>query len=244
MRAALHAELVRITTVRGLRLGAILAALALPVVSLLVASTGGTGKGDTVTSAAATGTIVGLLGFGTWAAAYTAADHAHGSITVSLALVPHRPTLYAARLGAVAAIAAVAGLLAAAASYVVVAAASPAGSHHPGHPLALLAVVAAYAVVAVCGAAAGIALRGTTAATVLVAVALLAPKLAGALLGGLQHWVIGAVPSTVVTQFVSGAQLPHEQAFPGGAWAALGAMVLVGAGTVLASGAVFLRRDA
>ncbi|MBO0842762.1 MAG: hypothetical protein J2O46_06225, partial [Nocardioides sp.] len=127
MRHALAAELTRITTVRGLRLGALLAALALPVLSLLVAGTGGTGAHDTVTSAAATGTIVGLLGFGAWAAAYTASEYAHGSITVSLALVPHRPTLYAARTAAVAAIAGAAGLVAALVSLLAVAAASPAG---------------------------------------------------------------------------------------------------------------------
>lgn len=244
MRAALTAELVRISTVRGLRLGALLATLALPALSLLVAGTGGLGAHDTVTSAAATGTVVGLLGFGTWAAAYAGSEYAHGSLTVSLALVPRRATLYAARIAAVATVAAAAGLVSALVSLLAAAAASPAGAHHLGHPLALLAVVPAYAVVAAAGAAVAIALRGTTGGIAVVAVALLAPKAAGELLGSLQRWVVGASPSTVVTQFVGGAQLPAEQAFPGGSWAGLVAMLLVGAVVVFATGAAFRRRDA
>lgn len=244
MRPAFHAELIRLTTVRGLWLGALLATLALPLLSLLVASTGGTGTGDTITSVAATGTIVGLLGFGSWAAAYAASDHAHGSIAVSLALVPRRRTLVAARMGVVAAIAGVAGLVGALVSVVVVAAASPARGHHLGHPAALLAIAPTYAVVAAVGAGVGLALGDSTPAIVVVAVALLAPKPAGQLLGGLQRWVVGASPSTVVTQFVGGAQLPSDQRFPGGEWAALAAMAVAAIAVVTVTGAAFLRRDA
>ena len=59
MRAAFHAEVLKITTVRGLWLGAVLATVAVPLFSLLVVGTGGLGVEDTATSGAATGTIVG-----------------------------------------------------------------------------------------------------------------------------------------------------------------------------------------
>lgn len=239
MTPSLRAELVRITTVRGLWLGALLAALALPVLSLLVASTGGVGAHDTLTSAAATGTIVGLLGFGTWAAAYAASDYAHGSIGVSLALVPRRPTLYAARVGVVALVAGVSGLVAALVSLLVVWAAGPAVGHRLGDPSALLSVVPAYAVVAAVGAAAGFALRATTASIGVMVIILLTPKAAAGLLGGLQPVVIGASPPTVVTQFVGGAQLPSDQAFPGGPFLALIAMAAVGLVIVAAVGVTF-----
>ena len=55
MKSAFHSELVKILTVRGLRVGAALALLAIPLTSLLVTSTGGLGEADTLTSGAATG---------------------------------------------------------------------------------------------------------------------------------------------------------------------------------------------
>lgn len=242
--SAWHAELIRVVTVRGLWWGAVLSALAAPLFSLLVVSTGGLGAHDTLTSGATTGTMVGLLGFGAWAAACTSGDHAHGTITLSLALVPRRRTLYAARLGALSGVAGVVAALAAAVSLLVVVAASPAGSHPLGHPLHLAAAVPAYAVVAAVGAALGVVLRSTTSAILVTAAALLLPQAAGTLLGGLQRWVVGASPATVVSRFAGNVRLPADESFPGGEWAALAAMLVVAAVVVVATGIVFARRDA
>ncbi|MCU1499111.1 MAG: hypothetical protein JWM47_3064, partial [Acidimicrobiales bacterium] len=113
MKPAFHAEVLKITTVRGLWLGALLAAAAVPLFSLIVVGTGGLGVDDTATSGAATGSVVGLLAFGAWAATLSAGEYARQTMSVTLATVPRRRVLYGAKLAATAA-AAGAGALASA----------------------------------------------------------------------------------------------------------------------------------
>ena len=242
MRSAWEAELLKVATVRGQWLSAALAAVVLPVLSLLVVATGGLGSGDTVTSGAATGAVGGLLAFGVWAATLAGGEYARGTIVVSLTTVPHRAVLYGAKLAAVAAIAIAGALASATVSWLVLLAAAPSG-HGVGNPANLVGIVLAIVAVAVLGAAVGIATRSPSAASAIVVVAVLLPKAAGGLLGGLQRWVVGASPGTVVTQLVHGAQLPPDQTYPGGAWAAALTMLGVAAVVAGASGVAFQRRD-
>jgi len=74
-------------------------------------------------------------------------------------------------------------------------------------------------------------------------VAILLPKVAGSLLGGLEPWVVGASPGTVITQIVGGAQLPTDQMYPPGAWPAALTMLAVAATVAVAGGIVLHRRD-
>lgn len=243
MRAAVRAELLKVSTVRGLWLGALLAAVAVPLFSLLVVGTGGLGDDDTVTSGAATGTIVGLLAFGAWAGALAAGEHVHGTMSVSLASVPRRSRLYLAKLAATAGIAGAGALASSVAALGVVRLTAPPGEHELGSPAALCSLVAAVVAVSVLGAAAGVLTRSTTTSIAVVAVAVLLPKAAGGLLGGLEPWVVGASPATVVTQVVGGAQLASEQTFPPGDVAAVAAMLAVAALTAVAGSVVLHRRD-
>lgn len=242
-RAAWTAELVKILTVRGLRVGAALSVAAIPLFSLLVTSTDGLGAEDTVTSAAATGSVIGLLAFGAWAASFAGGEYVHQTMTVSLATVPHRPLLYGAKVAAVATVAAAGGLLSALLSLFLVHRAVPSGTHETGNPAALAGIVLAVVVVAVVGAAVGLLVRTSTAAIAIVAAAVLVPKAAAGLLGGLQAWVVGSSPGTVITQLVQGGQLAEDQTFPGGTALAAVAMVGVAAVVVLGSGIAFARRD-
>ena len=243
MIAAFRAELLKIATVRGQWLGAAIATLALPAVSLLVAATGGLGAGDTVTSGAATGSVAGLLAFGIWAATLAAGEYARQTMIVSLTTVPRRSVLYGAKLAATACVAAVGGLVSVVAAWLIVWAVLPTGAHHFGDPVALISVVLAIIAVAVIGMAVGLLTKSPAASASIVIVAVLFPKAAGGLLGGLERWVVGASPGTVITQAVGGAQLPHDQTFPGGAAAATITMLLVAA-VVAAGGALtLLRRD-
>jgi len=242
MRGAWAAELVKIATVRGFRIGAVLSALALPLVSLLVVAGGGLGDGDSVTSGAASGSMVLLLGYAAWAAAVAAGEYTQGTIVVSLATVPRRGVLYGAKLAAVATVAGAGALLGAVTSLLLVDSVSPAG-HRFGEPAALVGVVVASVAVAVAGAAIGVLTRSSTGSIALVTAALLLPKAAAGLLGGLQPWVVGASPGTVVTQFVHGAQLASDQTYPGGtAWAAA-TMLLVALAAAQAGAVVLERRD-
>lgn len=242
MRAAWTAELVKIVTVRGFRVGALLAALALPLTSLLVVSTGGLGAADTVTSGAATGSMILLLGYAAWAATVAGSEYVQHTIVVSLATVPRRAVLYGAKVAAAATVAGAGAAVGALASLGIVAAVAP-PAHQVGNAAALAGVVLASAAVAVVGAATGVMTRSSTGSIAIVIAVLLLPQAAAGLLGGLQPWVVGASPGTVVTQFVHGAQLASDQSYPGGAaWGAL-TMLLV-AVTVVSVGAIaFARRD-
>lgn len=241
MRAAWLAELLKIRTIPGLRVGAGVSILALPLFSLLVVSGGGLGAADTVTSGAATGTLVGLLAFGVWAASAASSEYAQNTIGVSLAVVPRRGTLYAAKLAAAATVAGLGAVVSAAFGYVLIAAITPPGQE-VGSAAALLSVVLAAVAVAVVGVAIGFLARSSTAAMSIVAALILLPQTAAGLLGDLQPYVVGASPGTVVTQFVNGAQLAPEETFPGGTVTAALVMVTV-AGLVALLGAVtFARR--
>jgi ABC-2 type transport system permease protein len=243
MRSAWRAELLKIVTVRGQLLGAVLATLALPAVSLLVAATGGVGAGDTVTSGAATGSVAGLLAFGVWAATVAAGEYAQQTIIVSLTTVPRRSVFYGAKLAAIGCVAFAGGVVSVVTAWLVVWAVLPRGVHHVGHPLTLVSAVLAIVAVSVLGMAVGLITKSPAASASIVVGAVLFPKAAGGLLGGLERWVVGASPGTVITQAVGGAQLPHNQMFPGGAAAATVTMLLV-AGAVAVGGALtLLRRD-
>lgn len=242
MTNAWTAELVKIATVRGLRVGAVLSALALPLVSLLVVTGGGLGSADTVTSGAASGSMVLLAGYAACAAGVAAGEYTQRTIVVSLATVPRRAVLYTAKLAAVATVAGAGALVGALASLLLVAAVTPSG-HPLGDPAALLGIVLASIAVAVAGAAIGVLTRSSTGSIALVIAALLLPKAAAGLLGGLQPWVVGASPGTVVTQFVHGAQLASDQTYPGGTGWAAATMLLVALAAAQAGGVVFERRD-
>jgi hypothetical protein len=241
--AAWRAELAKVTTVRGQWISALLAVLALPLTSLIVVATDGLGTRDTITSGAATGSVVALLAFGSWAATVTAGEYARGTMWVSLATVPRRPVLYGAKLAATSAIAAAGGVASALVSFLVVWATAPPHDHDLGNPAKLLGVVLAIACVAAVGAAVGLLTRSPTSATAIVVVSVLFPKAVGGLLGGLEGAVVGSSPGTVITQIVGGAQLPHDQVHPWGSGGAALTMLAVTAAVVAAGLVTFDRRD-
>ncbi|MCW2543743.1 MAG: transporter permease [Frankiales bacterium] len=243
MKPAWRAELLKITTVRALWLGVVLATATIPLISLAVAATGGLSHGDTVTSGAATGTVIGLLAFGTWGAVLSAGEYVHGTFHVSLMSVPRRGVLLVAKLAAGAAVASAAALVSSGVALLVVRASTPSGDHQWGNPLALLGVVAAVASVTVVGTALGILTRSSTAAILVLAAAILLPQAAAGLLGSLQPWVVGASPGAVVTQVVGGAQLSTDHTFPAGTASAVAAMIGVAALIASVAGVLLSRRD-
>lgn len=243
MRSAWRGELSKIATVRGQWVTAALATLALPVFSLLVAATGGLSPRDTATSGAATGSVVALLAFGAWGAMLAGGEYAKQTMVVSLSTIPRRSVLYSAKLGALATVAGAGGLLSAATSLLIVRAVSAPGAHTLGDPAALMGVVLAIAAVTVIGAAVGILTRSPSASAAIVVALVLLPKAAAGLLGGLQPWVVGASPGTVITQMVGGAQLAPDQTYPAGTVAAAATLLLVTAVVTAAGASALARRD-
>lgn len=243
MRSAWRGELWKIATVRGQRLGLVLAALALPLTSLLVAATGGLGVGDTATSGAAAGSAVALVAFGVWAAALSAGEYDRSTMALSLATVPRRSHLFTAKLTALAAVAGVASLVSVSVALVTVRAVSAPAAHRLGSPADLLVEVLVVMAVVVLGAAIGNLTRSPSASMAIVAVVVLGPAAAGGLLGGLQRWVVGASPGTVITEVVGGAQLSVDQTYPAGPWLALTSVMLLVAAVATSTAMVFARRD-
>lgn len=243
MRNAWKGELLKVATVRGQWISILLAAVAIPLTSLLVAASGGLSDGDTVTSGAATGTVAGLLAIGSWAAVITAGEYSRQTLVVSLANVPSRIRLYGAKLAAVTAIAAAAALASAFVSWLVVLGVTPHATSRMGDPAALLGIVLAVVAVAAVGVSAGFLTRSPAASIAAVFALVLLPQAAGGLLGGLQEWIVGASPGQVVTQIVDSAQLATDQTYPGGSAAA--ALTLVAFAAVIAAvgGCVLCRRD-
>jgi ABC-2 type transport system permease protein len=238
-----RAELVKIASVRGQWLSAALAVMAIPAISFLVVTTGGLGSGATSTSAAATGSIAGLLAFGVWSSVITAGEYAKGTIVTSLTTVPRRGTLYAAKLTAIATVAAAGSLLSATFAFLVVLGIRAPGTYGLGNAASLASVVIAAVAVAVIGVSVGMMTRSPSASIVIIVVGLLLPKAASGLLGGLQPWIVGASPDTVVSEIVGGRQLPASQTFPAGTWAAALTMVAVAVAVALGGAFAFLRRD-
>ncbi len=243
MSSAWRAELLKILTVRGQWISAVLVTLAIPVTSFLVVTTGGLSSGESSTSGAAMGSLVGLLAFGAWSTAITAGEYAQGTMVTSLTTVPRRPVLYAAKLSAIATAAGVGAVLSAVIALLVVLGVRAPGAYGLGDPALLASVVIAVITVAVIGVSVGVITRSPSASIAIVVVALLLPKAASGLLGGLEPWVVGASPGTVITEVVGGAQLPANQTYPAGTWAAALTMLLVAA-VIAAAGAITLtRRD-
>jgi ABC-2 type transport system permease protein len=217
--------------------------MAIPVISFLVVTTGGLSSGQTSSSAAATGSLAGLLAFGAWSATITAGEYAQGTMVTSLTTVPRRPVLYLAKLTAMVTLGGAGAFLSALLALLVVIGVRAPGGYGFGNPVRLLGVVIAVVVVAVVGMSVGVITRSPSASIVVVVVALLLPKAASGLLGGLQPWIVGASPSTVITEMVGGTQIPANQTYPAGTWAAVLTMVGVAMVVVAGGALVFFRRD-
>ena len=243
MKAAWKGELLKIATVRGQWISAVLAAVAIPLTSLLVAASGELSTNDTVTSGAATGSVIGLLAFGAWGAAIAAGEYSRQTMTVSLSTVPRRSTLYGAKLAATASVATAGSIAAAIVSFVVVLAVVPHAVHRIGGPAALLGIVPVVVAVTVIGVAAGMLTRSPTASIAAVFALILLPQAAGGLLGTLQPWVVGASPGPVITQIVGNSTLTSSESYPPGA--ALAAVTFVAVAIAIAAAGLYAlqRRD-
>ncbi len=240
--SAWRAELLKIATVRGQWVSAVLATAVIPLTSLLVVATGGLASGSSVVTGAATGALAGILAFGAWSATITAGEYARATMLVTLATVPRRLVFFGAKLMAVATVCGLGAIVSMAASLAIVLAVVPKG-HRLGDPGSLGGVVLAVVVVSVIGAGVGIMTKSPSAANAIVFAFVLLPNAAAGLLGGLQRWVVGASPGTVVTQIVGGSRLPSSQLFPGGAGAAATALLVLAMVVATGGALVFVRRD-
>jgi ABC-2 type transport system permease protein len=241
--SAWRAELLKVSTVKGQWIGLVLATVAMPLVSMLVVATGHLGAGATVTSAAASGSVLGLLAFGAWGALSAASEYTSGTIVVSLATVPRRSVLFSAKLAAASTVAGVGALVSSLIALVGVLAVMPSGHHPLGDPADLFGVVLVTMAVTGIGSAIGMISRSPSASIVIVAGAVLLPNAASGLLGRIEPWVVGTSPGTVIAQIAGNGPLSPSQVYPAGTWAAAATLLLVAAAISAAGAVVLSRRD-
>jgi ABC-2 type transport system permease protein len=242
VKNTLIGEWIKFRTIRSTK-WTVVALAALPVgVAVLVALTKSLAPDDTVLAGALGNAVVGLVPAGILGALLAAGEHGVGTIRLTLAAVPLRWPVPAAKAMLAAGLAFVVSLLANGVGFVVAAALLP--DHRPGSSLpALVGVAFVYAAVAVLGVALGTALRNPAGAVIALTGILLAPALLGPLLGRVQ-WLATLTPFGAAQKVLLPASGPGVASEGPGAWPSV---VLVCLGCAAGLGAatwLLLRRDA
>jgi ABC-2 type transport system permease protein len=202
-----------------------------------------------ITSNVLAGVAPGLLAFGVLGVLVMTSEYSCGLIKATLAAVPHRRTLLAAKAAIFGAVALAVGEIASFAAFFAGTAALPAAFHAPSlsDPAVLRAVLmvgAAYPLIGLLGLGIGTIVRHGAVATGVVIGAVFVGAQA---LRALAHSIGAYAPISIVSDSLSvtKAVTAHAAAYPAlGPWAGLG-MLAIYAAVALAAGAVQLaRRDA
>jgi ABC-2 type transport system permease protein len=200
-----------------------------------------------LTNNALAGISVGLLLTGILGVLTATSEHTTGTIRSTLAAVPNRPLVLAAKAAVLGALALAAGEAAAFVSFFAGRAALPAGIAGPtlGQPGVLRAVVlggAGYCLIGLLGVGLGAVVRHTPAA---IAVLVGGVYVLAQLVAGFATWVMPYLPIAIVANSLSVVRpAGDDQVQFLSPWAGLG-MLSVYAAVTLAAGAFLLaRRDA
>jgi hypothetical protein len=208
----------------------------------LVALTDSLAPDDTVLAGALGNAVVGLVPAGILGALLAAGEHGVGTIRLTLAAVPRRWPVAAAKAALAGAVVFAVALAANSVGFGMAAALLP--EHQPGTAMpALLGVALVYSAAAVLGVALGTALRNPAGAVTAVTAVLLAPALLGPLLGRAQ-WLATLTPFGAAQRVLLPASGPGVASESPGAWPSV---VVVSLGCVASLGAatwLLLRRDA
>ena len=205
-------------------------------------------QGD-ITSNVLAGVAPGLLAFGVLGVLVITNEYSSGLIKVTLAAVPHRGTLLAAKTAVFGAVALAAGETASFTAFLAGTAALPPALHAPSlsDPAVLRAVLmvgAAYPLIGLLGLGIGTIVRHGAAATGVVIGAVFVGAQA---LGALAHPLGAYAPIAIVSDSLSVTKAVTARAagYPAlGPWAGLGMLALYAAVAVAAGGVLLARRDA
>jgi hypothetical protein len=174
-------------------------------------------------------------------------EYSSGLIKATLAAVPHRGTLLAAKTAVFGAVALAVGEIASFAAFFAGTAALPAAFHAPSlsDPTVLRAVLmvgAAYPLIGLLGLGIGTILRHGAAATgVVIGVVFVGVQA----LGALTHSLGAYAPISIVSDSLSATKAGHAAGYPAlGPWAGLGMLALYAAVAVAAGAVLLARRDA
>ncbi len=200
-----------------------------------------------ITSNVLAGVAPGLLAFGVLGVLVMTNEYSSGLIKATLAAVPHRGTLLAAKVAVFGAVALAVGEIASFASFFAGTTALPATFTVPslGDPTVLRAVLlvgAAYPLIGLLGLGVGTIVRHGAAATGVVIGAVFVGAQA---LGALAHSLGAYAPITIVSSSLSATKAGHAAGYPAlGPWAGLGMLALYAAVAVAAGAVLLAHRDA
>lgn len=199
--------------------------------------------GADLTNNALAGITVGLLAIGVLGVLAMTGEYSSGTIRSTLAAVPDRWAVLAAKAAVFGAMALAAGELAAFVAFAAGGAALPAPIAAPslGQPAVLRAVVLSgfgFALVGLLGLGLGAVLRHTPAA---IGALVGGVWVAGQLAGALAHRLMGWVPISIVANSLAVSRPLAGFLSP---WAGLGVLALYAAAALAAGGWLLARRDA
>jgi ABC-2 type transport system permease protein len=244
-RQAARMELIKLRTLRSPWVTMIIAIAGVAGLATAVGLNSRDTHGD-ITSNVLAGVAPGLLAFGVLGVLMMTNEYSCGLIRATLAAVPRRGTLLAAKTAVFGAVALAAGEIASFGAFLAGTTALPAAIRPPslGDPTVLRAVLmvgAAYPLIGLLGMGIGTIVRHGAAATGIV----IGLVFAGAqVLGALIHSLGAYAPVSIVSDSLSATSAGHAAGYPAlGPWAGLAVLALYAA-TAVAAGAVLLaRRD-
>ncbi|MFD5316880.1 ABC transporter permease subunit [Streptomyces sp. NPDC127098] len=242
-RRALAYEWIKFRSVRSL-VWTTVAAAALPVPgAAFVAATGSLQTDDTVLGGSLTFSVPALMLAAVLGALVVCGEYGSGTIRVTLAAVPRRGTVLAAKATLVAAPLYALALPATTAAYLV-GDAMLGEEYAQGEPMpALLGVAAAFSVAGLLGLAVGTLLRHSAGAITAVLALLLLPSMLGPLLGDAERWVAGVSPTAALEKLIQTSDATADAVGSLSAWPSL--LLVTGYTTLalLVATALLHRRD-
>ncbi|NGO72236.1 ABC transporter permease subunit [Streptomyces boncukensis] len=241
-REALAFEWIKFRSVRSTVRTALAAAALPPVGAVFVAATGSLQDDDTVLGGSLTLSVVGQMLAAVLGALLITGEYAHGTLRTTLAAVPRRATVLAAKATLLAALLWALALASCSVAYLVGDALLPDGERPQGEPLpALFGIAASFAVAGLLGLAAGTLVRHSAGAVTTVVGLLLLPSLFGPLFGGAERWIAGISPTAALEKLTQTSDASADAVGSLGPWPSL-ALVTACTATLLGAASMTLRR--
>ncbi len=240
--AALAFEWTKFASLRSTRWTTAAVGLLTVLGAVFVGLSGSLQPDDTVLGGSLTLSVVSLMVAGVVGALTVCGEYSSGTIASTLAAVPRRGRVLAAKAVLLAGMLFVIGLIACLLAYVLGDAILEDGKYAQGELFpALFGIAALFAVVGVLGLAIGTLVRHAAGAVVTVIALMLLPSLFGPLFGDLQRWIAGATPTAALEKLTQTSDASHETVGSLGAWPSLG-LVAAYSVVLLALAVVRLRR--
>ena len=205
-----------------------------PALSLVVALTGSLPDDDTVLGGSLAGGVNAQVAAGVLGALCMTSEFRTGSIGPTLAAVPRRGRLLAAKAAVVSAVVLIVTIVMTPVAFGIGWLLLDRDVHPTGDPFpAIIGVGAVLVVTAVLGLALGAVLRHPAGSMVAIIGVLLLPSMVGPLFGDMERWIGSASPTGVLVKLRQSTEALHETTGSLGGWPSLG-VVAAGTAGVLA----------